>query len=168
MLAYVGLSGLSLAQDLTLPASPPKLIGNAGRVDVKTLADDSSLILRGRVVGSEPRWVGKVIYTFYDVAVQETLKGSMRPTVSVAVPGGALGSVQLIVPQAPALSNGDELVFFGRAFAGERSSFEPTGSFAGLMPIVPAAGSPAAVSPRGKPEDVEAFLDEVRALSARK
>lgn len=90
-------SSLGFAQDLGRGRGG---LVESGAVDVDQLAQRSDLIVRGFIVGKEPKWVGRVIYTHYDVEVQETLKGVARNGVVVAVAGGALGNVQLTVPRA--------------------------------------------------------------------
>ena len=161
----LGLGVQAAAQDLSAGPKLLRRIEAGGPVDVKQLAASSSLIVRGRVIKGAPRLVGRTIYTFYDVAVQETVKGLPRAIVSVAVPGGAIGNVQLIVPEVPAFARGDELVFFGRPFDREPSAFQPTGAVAGLVRILSSTDKGAVVAPRGRPEGLKEFLEEVRTLS---
>ena len=167
VVAALGWSAPAFAQDLSSTGSPIPRAEGGKPVDLARLTASSNLIVRGRVLKGEPRWAGRVIYTFYDVAVHETLKGVSSTTVSVAVAGGALGNVQLIVPQTPAFTTGDELVFFGQPFAGEKSTFRPTGTAAGLIPILSSDKKQASVAPRGKLEDLADFLTEVRKLNDR-
>ena len=106
-------------------------------------------------------------YTEYSIQVQETLKGVPRSSVTLAVVGGALGNVQLAVPGSPKLQAGDQLVLFGVPLQGT-SSFSPVRTFDGVVPVHPGNGNTqASVAPRGKPESLESFLQEVRALSRR-
>lgn len=138
-----------------------------GPVDVEQLVQRADLIVHGFVASKEPRWIGRVLYTQYELVVQETLKGAVRNSVLVSVAGGALGNVQLKVPGAPDLQIGDQLIFFGAPLEGG-ASLTPVGTFDGIVPIRPGRGdSMATVSPRGKPEALTAFLQEVRALSNR-
>jgi hypothetical protein len=151
------------AQDLGRGRS--QLIEGGGPVDVEQLVQRAGLIVHGSVVSREPRWIGRVIYTHYELLVQETLKGLARGTVVAAVVGGAIGNVQLTVPGAPELSIGDQLVFFGVPL-GAGGVFTPVGMFDGVVPIRrPGANSVPTVSPRGAPETLATFLEEVRALS---
>ena len=113
-LVYVSLmisSVPALAQDLG--GGRGRLI-EGGPVDLEQLVQRAGLIVHGSVVRKEPRWIGRVIYTHYELLVQQTLKGPVRGSVIAAVVGGALGNVQLTVPGSPDLSIGDELVFFGQ------------------------------------------------------
>ena len=139
----------------------------AGPVDVQQLVQRAGLIVHASIVSKEPRWIGRVIYTQYELLVLETLKGPVRSSVVAAVVSGALGNVQLTVPGAPELSIGDQLVFFGVPL-NANALFTPVGTFEGIIPVRqtgPDTG--ATVSPRGRPEDLEPFLDEVRTLSNR-
>ena len=143
-------------------------IDGGGPVNVEQLTERSTLIVRGIVASSEAKWVGRVIYTHYNLVVQETLKGGAQSSVTVAVLGGALGNVRLAVPGVPDLSTGEELVFFGQPLDG-KSSFKPIGTVDGLVPVNRAdggsEGSEGTVAPSGRPENLEAFLDKVRGLS---
>jgi len=157
-------SSAGFAQDLGGRTSRPI---EGGPVDVAQLIQRADLIVHGFVTSKEARWIGRVIYTQYDVAVQETLKGEARNGVLVAVVGGALGNVRLTVPGTPDLRIGGQLVFFGVPLEGE-VTFTPVGTFDGIVQIRPGNGSSVAtVAPRGKPEELEAFLQEVRTLGRR-
>jgi hypothetical protein len=101
-----------------------------------------------------------VIYTLYNVSVQETLKGVPRTSVVLAVAGGARGNVRLTVPGAPSLEIGEQLVAFATPLQG--ATFTPLGTFDGLVPVHPGNGGGATVAPRGRPETLDAFLDEIR------
>lgn len=151
-----------LAQDLG--GARPRLI-EGGQVDVDQLVQRAGLIVHGSIVSKEPRWIGRVIYTHYELLVRDTLKGPVRSSVLAAVPGGAIGNVQLMVPGAPDLAVGDQLVFFGLPInAG--GVFTPVGTFDGIVPVrQPQGNSAPTVSPRGKPENLAAFLEDVRVLS---
>src|SRR5688572_23349608 len=165
-LVYVSLTISSvpaLAQDLG--GGRGRLI-EGGPVDVEQLVQRAGLIVHGSVVSKEPRWIGRVIYTHYELLVQQTLKGPARGTVLAAVVGGAIGNVQLTVPGAPDLSVGDQLVFFGQPLNAADGVFTPVGTFDGIVAVRQArANSAATVAPRGNPENLATFLEEVRALS---
>lgn len=161
--ASLMLSSVSvLAQDLS--GGRARLI-EGNQVDVDQLVQRAGLIVHGSVVSKEPRWIGRVIYTHYELLVRDTLKGPVRSSVLAAVPGGAIGNVQLMVPGAPDLAVGDQLVFFGLPLnAG--GVFTPVGTFDGIVPVrQPQGNSAPTVSPRGKPENLAAFLEDVRVLS---
>lgn len=140
----------------------------SGPIDVERLVQSADLVVHGVVASKEPRWIGRVIYTQYQLVVRETLKGTVRESVLVSVPGGTLGNVQLKVPGAPDLQTGDQIIFFGGPLEGG-ASFKPVGTFDGIVPIRPGRSDAlATVSPRGKPEALTAFLEEIRALGSRR
>ncbi len=156
----------AIGQDLSSPSRGRRFEGG-GPVDVDQLARRSTLIVHGTVSSSEAKWVGRVIYTHYALVVQETIRGNAQSQVVMAVPGGALGNVQLAIPGAPSISVGDELVLFGEPLQGQ-SSFTPVGVFAGVVPVSAEPGSgKRSVSPRGVAEDLDAFLEDVRSRSRR-
>ena len=142
------------------------LRGNArgierGPADVAELTRRADLVVHGFVTGKSTTWIGRVIYTLYSVSVQETLKGAPRTSVVVAVAGGARGNVRLMVPGAPTLETGEQLVAFATTLQG--ATFTPLGTFDGLVPVHPGnGGGGASVAPRGRPETLDAFLDEIR------
>jgi hypothetical protein len=137
-----------------------------GPVDVARLAQSADLIVHGSVESKQARWIGRVIYTDYEVSVEETLKGQPRNRVLVAVVGGAIGNVGLSVPGAPELGIGEQLIFFGVPLDG--TAFTPVATFDGILPIsADRRRSGLTVSPRGTPENLEAFLRQVRNLSRR-
>ena len=149
---------------------PNKARGQAfenGPANVDALTQRAGLIVRAIVSGREPKWIGQVIYTHYDLQVQETLKGTPRSSVTMAVVGGTFGNVRLVVPGAPELRAGDQLILFGIPLQGQ-ASLTPVGTFDGIVSVHPANGNARAfVTPRGKSEDLENFLQEVRTLSRR-
>jgi hypothetical protein len=156
----------------SLPVLAQDLGGRAGRpiergpANVAFLTQRANVIIHGIVTGRRTEWIGRVIYTLYDVAVHETLKGGPRGSVVVAVPGGARGNVQLTVPGAPSVSIGTQLVVFGIPLDG--ATLTPVGTFDGLVRVRPGdSGAGQVVEPRGRPESLDAFLDEVRQLVSR-
>jgi hypothetical protein len=153
--SLLGISG-SFAQDLR---------GNArhiegGPINVADLTGRADVIVHGFVTTKSTAWIGRVIYTLYNVSVQETLKGAPRTSVVVAVAGGARGNVRLTVPGAPNLEIGDQIVTFATTLQG--TTVTPIGRFDGLVRVQQGNGAGATVAPRGKPESLDAFLDEIR------
>ena len=154
----------SFAQDLGGGRGPRPIEG--GPIDLAQLTGRAELVVHGFVTAKRAAWIGRVVYTHYDVSVQETLKGAPRTSVVVAVAGGALGNVRLMVPGTPDLQIGEQLVFFATTLQG--STFTPVGTFDGIVPVRrSAAGAGLTVAPRGKPESLDAFLEEVRTLGGR-
>ena len=137
-----------------------------GPIDVAQLTRRADLAVHGFVTTKRAAWIGRVIYTLYEVAVQETLKGAPRSSVVVAVAGGARGNVQMRVPGAPDLQAGEQLVLFATPLQG--TTFTPVGTFDGIVRVRQSNGrSGATVAPRGKPESLDTFLVEVRTLGGR-
>ncbi len=157
-LCCASLLGISSSYAQNLPGGARPIQG--GPVDVAELTRRANLVVHGFVTGRTTTWVGRVIYTLYDVSVQETLKGAPRTSVSVAVVGGARGNVRLTVPGAPDLQNGEQVVIFATPHQG--ATFTPVGTFDGIVRVRQGNGG-ATVSPRGRPEPLDAFLQEVRA-----
>ena len=150
------------AQDLGGTARPIE----HGPIDVAQLTQRANLVVHGFVTNKTTAWIGRVIYTLYDVSVQETLKGAPRTSVVVAVAGGARGNVRLTVPGAPDLQAGESLVVFATLLQG--TTFTPVGTFDGLVRVHQGSGGPGAtVSARGTPESLDAFLEEIRSQRGR-
>jgi hypothetical protein len=160
--SLLGISS-SFAQDLG--GRSPRPI-EAGPIDVAQITRRADLVVHGFVTAKRSEWIGRVIYTVYDVAVQDTLKGAPRSNVIVAVVGGARGNVRLRVPGAPDLQTGEQVVLFVAPLQG--ATFTPVGTFDGIVRIRQGNGrSGATVTPRGRSESLDAFLDEVRTLGGR-
>jgi hypothetical protein len=157
-LCCASLLGISSSYAQNLPGGARPI--HAGPVDVAELTRRADLVVHGSVTARSTVWIGRVIYTVYDVLVQETLKGAPRTTVSVAVVGGARGNVRLSVPGAPDLQNGEQVVIFAAPLQG--ATFTPIGTFDGIVRVRQGNGA-ATVAPRGRPEPLDDFLQEVRA-----
>ena len=159
--SLLGISS-SFAQDLRGTTRPIE----HGPIDVAQLTQRAGLVVHGFVTTKTTAWIGRVIYTLYDVSVQETLKGAPRTSVVVAVAGGARGNVRLTVPGAPDLQAGEQVVVFAAPLQG--ATFAPIGTFDGVVRVRQGNGSTGAtVAPRGRPESLDAFLEEVRAQGGR-
>ena len=83
-------------------------------VDFQTLVGEAHAIAVGHVVAVEPRWREgrRGIETALTFEVEQYLKGDLGRTVTFAVPGGQLGRYRSVMPGAPVISEGDELVLF--------------------------------------------------------
>jgi len=69
-------------------------------------------VVRGRVAGFSAAQHGPLIYTHYDIAVSEWLKGGEAAHVDVVVPGGTAGRLRQVFSGAPALVQGQEYLLF--------------------------------------------------------
>jgi hypothetical protein len=162
---FLGSDPSLLAQELDASTFGRPLEGNK-TVDVDALTQRAHAIARGIVSKGQVKWIGRTIYTEYDLNVQETLKGPARNHLTVALQGGTIGNVELVIPGRPQLADGDEIVFFGERFD-SGSSFTPVGTFDGIVAVSHGRGKGTTVALRGKPEDLDAFLDEVRGLGRK-
>lgn len=84
--------------------------------DLAELAQDATLIARGRVVAAEARWTQgrRGIETVVTLDAESVLKGSATDVVHFVVPGGTLGRYRNVVMGAPQFEEGQRvLVFLG-------------------------------------------------------
>lgn len=82
------------------------------RLSLDDLVQQSTAIVRGRVVGSYTGFRGSVIYTHWKVQVVERWKGSTAAAVEVLIPGGVNGAYRQSVTGAPRLIEGKEYLLF--------------------------------------------------------
>lgn len=86
------------------------------RLTDEALTEQAETIVIGRAVERQARWVDRDLVTFVTIQVTETLKGTVAPTVTVAVPGGidARGKFKVAVtyPGAPTIGPDEEVVLF--------------------------------------------------------
>jgi HAMP domain-containing protein len=107
---------------LTLLAAAGLVLGAGAAVtatvlvpaDLSELVQSAQAIAQGRVVAVQPQWAeGRArIETLVVVAVDQYLKGSFGPTVTLRVPGGELGRYRSVMPGAPTFREGDEVILF--------------------------------------------------------
>jgi hypothetical protein len=74
-------------------------------------------VVVGRVTAVNPTWQtnefgDRLIVSLVSVAVDETLRGPMAPTVDVEVEGGTIGDVTLHVSDLEPVAPGDRAVFY--------------------------------------------------------
>lgn len=163
-MAAIGSFGSLRGQDLTGGTEMQGL--ERVPFDLDRFTQQSDVIVHGIVSSKEARWVDQTLYTHYELVVRETIHGTARGSITVAVLGGTLGNIALAVPDAPNLNVGDEIVFFGQSFKGH-PSFKPTGLGAGVVRVAPGSdGQARFVTPRGKAEGLDGFLDAVRSKKA--
>ncbi len=72
----------------------------------------STSIVRGRLNSPRGAMAGTMIYTFYQLQVTETLKGSLSGQTQVAVPGGVAHGLRQVIAGAPEIVPGAEYVLF--------------------------------------------------------
>src|SRR5205085_12703838 len=66
----------------------PAFSATLEKLTVEEMAQQSTMIVRGRVTGCSGETRGSIIYTRCGVAVSETWKGTARTQVDFLVPGG--------------------------------------------------------------------------------
>jgi len=81
------------------------------KMSMNDLIVQSTEIVRARVVGSRTATIGQDVYTYYQLAVAESLKGGSVPA-EVAVPGGLHGGLRQVAVGSPVLAEGQEYVLF--------------------------------------------------------
>jgi hypothetical protein len=72
----------------------------------------STSIVRAKVTGSRTAFLGRDVYTYYQLQVTENLKSTSPQQFEVAIPGGATRGIRQMVPGAPVLASGQEYVIF--------------------------------------------------------
>ena len=82
------------------------------KLSTDQMIQQSTAIVRAKVVGSTSSYLGRDIYTYYQLQVSENLKSSSPASLQVAVPGGVARGFRQMVPGAPSLIAGQEYVLF--------------------------------------------------------
>jgi hypothetical protein len=154
-------------------------------VDLATLVADARDIAVGRVVVTSARWTEgrRGIETLVTLEVTEYLKGGPGGEITVAVPGGRMGPYLSVMPGAPRLVEGDEVVLFVAGQGAEvphivalgqgvfRVVTDRTSGARYVVPDLPAgavaAGTPIVRGdPSRRPARFDGFAAQVRALAA--
>lgn len=130
-------AGVTLRATLTIPA------------DFRTVVNDASLIVRGRVTdvrSVETPGIG--VESVATLAVENVLKGHATDFVYVRVPGGIIGNRRYTTVGSPAFRVGQRAVLFLRPSPTD-SSYRPIGLTMGVYPIQtdPATGKVMIVEP---------------------
>jgi hypothetical protein len=94
-----------LSATLARPATLEKLT-------LEQMIQQSTEIVRGRVVGASVEQRGAILYTRFQVQVTERWKGEAKLVVEAAVPGGHSGRVRQTFPGTPSLQPGQEYILF--------------------------------------------------------
>jgi len=81
-------------------------------MDLTTLAHSAEIIVRARCINSEARWESGSIWTFDDLDVIETFKGSPLQRMRIRLAGGRVGHLESKVDGVPHFAPGEELVLF--------------------------------------------------------
>lgn len=151
---------------------------------VDELTRDAGAIVRGRVVAVDARFTPdrRAIETLVTVDAEETLKGSLGPSVQFLVPGGTLGRYRSVLVGAPGFSPGQRVVVF-LGWTGPSYPYllglsqgvvrvEPGGgagwvvSPSSIAPPAPGAAPAAGSDPVRRPMPLTDFERHVRAVAA--
>ena len=117
------LASVSLQANLTIPA------------DFRTVVNDASLIVRGRITDVRAIEVpGSGIESVATVVVENVLKGHASGFVYVRVPGGVIGNKRFVMVGAPAFHVGQRAVLFLRPGTTD-GAFRPIGLTMGVYQI---------------------------------
>jgi hypothetical protein len=88
----------------------------ARQLSDEELATSSEIIAIGRCTSLKSVWEGRTLVTVATIAVDEGLKGTPGPTLTVALPGGIDSArkfpVSVVWPGAPTLQVGEEVFLF--------------------------------------------------------
>lgn len=81
---------------------------------IEEMTQASEVIVRGTVLRAEAQWdeAHRSIWTYAEVKIAETLKGTAPMIVLVRSPGGEVGDVGQLVAGAPRFTVGDDVVLF--------------------------------------------------------
>ena len=102
--------------------------------DFRQVVRSATLIVRGHV--TDVRVIapsGGRVETVATVAVDSTIKGGAGAFVSVRVPGGRVGNLNVIAVDSPKFSVGEVAVFFLKA--GSDQALRPVGLSLGVYPV---------------------------------
>lgn len=102
----LALAGVLAAVCLPLPGTTLQ------QLTLLQMCQKSTSIVRGNLQPSYTAMRGSVLYTHYNILVEEHWKGTTANRIDVAVPGGALQGVRQIYSGAPQLSIGQDYVLF--------------------------------------------------------
>ena len=145
------------------------------------LVDQSVAIVHGRVHDVRGQWTAdrRGIESLVTVEVHDYLKGGLGERITVKVPGGEAGGSVNIIPGAPRLSRGDEVVLFlttngpsipvitGTSQGVYRVTTEArSGARLVVPPVIEAAGPVVRGDHTRRPMPIPAFTEAVRAAGA--
>jgi hypothetical protein len=97
---------------LGLSVCVPAFAATLEKLTVEQMAQQSTMIVRGRVTGCSGETRGAIIYTRCGVAVSETWKGTPKSNVDFLVPGGRVQNLTQTFTGAPKFNANEQYVLF--------------------------------------------------------
>jgi hypothetical protein len=84
---------------------------------LEDLASKSQSVVHGKVMRTWSAWDNnqQMIWTHYEVAVSESLKGTAQGKLVVSEPGGTVGETSMLIAGTPVYEVGEEIVVFTEA-----------------------------------------------------
>ena len=84
---------------------------------LEDLASQSQSVVHGKVMRTWSAWDNnqQVIWTHYEVAVSDSLKGPAQSKLVVSEPGGTVGETSMLIAGTPVYEVGEEIVLFTEA-----------------------------------------------------
>jgi hypothetical protein len=94
----------------------PAAATTVNEMSVEALAGEADIIVIGRAVAHQVRWVDRVLVTDVTIEVSEWIAGSGGPSLVVTLPGGADFDrpfpVAMSYPGAPSIAEGEDVFLF--------------------------------------------------------
>jgi hypothetical protein len=97
---------------LGLGVCAPTFAATLEKLTVTEMAQQSTMIVRGRMTGCTGETRGSIIYTRCGVAVTETWKGTPKSRVEFLVPGGRVQNLTQTFTGAPKFGANEQYVLF--------------------------------------------------------
>lgn len=123
------------ALGLTAPVSATVLDNQA----LEELVPSAPVIVTATCRSSRSFWLGRLLVTETELAVEEVLKGAPSMPVRVVLPGGSDTSRQpaigMVVPGAPHLPPGGRFLLYLKPLAEPIGTFTVVGLSAGALPL---------------------------------
>lgn len=82
------------------------------KTEIYKLYSTSTLVVEAKIESKYSEWVGKKIYTKVNVSVLHTYKGSSPENIQFQMPGGRVGSQELIIDGNPTIKIGENALLF--------------------------------------------------------
>ena len=82
------------------------------RLTLEQMVDDSASVVHGEVVRTWSSWDGahQFIWTHYEIAVTDTMKGAATATITISEPGGEVNGRHMSIAGVPTYEVGEEVV----------------------------------------------------------